>query len=1605
MPTKSPSPTKQDLGTQEKITIHKELSSELFVREVCMEIRKGYGFTPLVGSGASSRSGILMGIEFDEYLTYTILRSVLSEEERDEVFGEGVSLWNVREDGWPAPPKPSEVERTREWVRENYTTLCNRHGIEVKSFGEYQDKQGKKYFEGEVTRLQAGETSHGSLGAMDAHLRRPLLPRVLRGEHTNVDESGVKAFLRHFGKNKEDHGQFIDEGTSPGSQAGIEERAIRSLFDWRAMLQFLSEVVRIRVKGERPILGSHDPGVIDSFNTHITRGRKPNLTHSMLGHLAGPMRTRIMLTTNFDTLLEDSLEQLGEKFTVIPVGIGNVLPDPGTIHSQNSIVKLHGTLSYTRADFTLDDQPTVLDCRRLFHYVRGGYPRRHSSPAEAVSEIGERSFLPTHLMVIGCSGSDGRTISMLKYLLDHDSEVRIFWVCYSNYDLKNLHHLFHEKDYIEKGRITATVTDRVDLLLLELYQDLMYGLPNGGFTYQFSHDVPPKLWEKRDKQHAEDTSETGPNSCVEKIVERSKQIEKARKNQVNQENTAKLPPGRRKQPTVFQNRAFLMDESSGLMAALRREFNALSRRRFGCVWMEMEDHPNTLSLAHAILKTIAMRLGLFQLEHTVLIPSRFTRNWKELENSSKAERHAARLKAWKDLLDRIIPYFRIQPERWVIFLYGRNVPGMCAGWRSAEWNAVEYDELHWFIESLVQHGFILIYAPYSKKRLIHDQGSEQTVLGEIAKLKKAPNKNWGSQDQGWKLPGDKRETRMGVDESWVDSDLSESVFETLEIKSNRGTSFSNVPNFIAEVIHDLYTTGKYSGGDANDDPEDVARLTAQAEMSRKLAHFLYAISLFRRSRPGASFLADAVYPAFFQHNDVGLDNDWLRHSQADAWLEDFKSKGFVHRKPGGNAWLFRDARLTIQILLEGCKNIPFGKNIPSGKKEDKSIPHGSSSASRSHFWIAAWYARGFFTTNDSLPVLEACHHFYLSICTAPHAAPAGADVTKADYQRFLWVRSITNLIKLIKLARPALLFWLDKPAAEPFFGFKALEDVKKGIRRATEEIFKPANGSGWDGEAKAGLARTDLVLNSKRAFELLALLNAELECLWCTFDRKPFRPVFSTGSSAFGLDLADESTRQYSKILVFSKGQDWRNHSERLDPELGNHWEPIPDLIRSKLLKALQDHEFLQKKSGKRPGKVAMEGSHILGTHLYKGIIKISWDFLKTHNISEATPEYAHGIFDLAYLHVRRAKIVDHIDYKTIGDRKVPDADEENARRNTDVLPSREEGRRLWTQVTALCRVVIYLCRLLPPHLMVAELSLRVEAFMLYGLAQGRLGRFSEAHRRLNEAHAILTKVPRHVDSIELAIVQLRRAEVYLMEATLLKRLADRTVDPTMFKSMSPVVEEACQMVCQPLKQQASPATGGLPAKDSERLAAQWRATYQLKSISGPAKAQELIKNANVEQLRRLHCARLDDAWASLENAERMLSGRTRSCQWWGRLCTLKLKLFAELCSESIKKYQILAFRRSIAYRTYFVELLRLGLAVWPDDPYRRARLADYFMKAWRRSVRPEHKPRSIVAEAEALLKQALENDWGYDLSEDGDHALLHQYKVRIARDVRGWKS
>jgi hypothetical protein len=271
-----------------------------------------------------------------------------------------------------------------------------------------------------------------------------------------------------------------------------------------------------------------------------------------------------------------------------------------------------------------------------------------------------------------------------------------------------------------------------------------------------------------------------------------------------------------------------------------------------------------------------------------------------------------------------------------------------------------------------------------------------------------------------------------------------------------------------------------------------------------------------------------------------------------------------------------------------------------------------------------------------------------------------------------------------------------------------------------------------------------------------------------------------------------------------------------------------------------------------------------------------------------------------AFLFLRDAKLRQLVNLNRRRDKK----EEEEA---TGFLGLTSEVKDRWICVTILADSALEFCRLLHPILAAFEGKERVKALCLCGVALARLCRFYEAHRRLNEANALLSKINVSASDrdVLLGILELRRAEAHLLEGMLLKELRDE--GPSNGTSKTPHV----------------------PKKEGM--------TTHLYDRYLPGYPEN--RGDHDTRLRRLRIAKLDDGWCALERAERLLSGRLRSSHWWSRLCVLKLRCLAEQSMEKESEFRSLARRIQSQPLNQVYDLLHNGLAGCQEETRITSRL------------------------------------------------------------------
>jgi hypothetical protein len=164
---------------------------------------------------------------------------------------------------------------------------------------------------------------------------------------------------------------------------------------------------------------------IDQCFDHFVRDRQPTTMHQFIYFLCKSMRSKVVLTTNFDPLLELAFQGEGLSPRVYELqGNGN-LPSPQLLLSQPmSVVKLHGGAHQLNTGFDLDaplPPATSLSFERFYKHLE--------QDAEGRAPL---------TLVIGYSGSDRRVMDIVSSQVRgwsgrgkanrEDQHPRVLWV-------------------------------------------------------------------------------------------------------------------------------------------------------------------------------------------------------------------------------------------------------------------------------------------------------------------------------------------------------------------------------------------------------------------------------------------------------------------------------------------------------------------------------------------------------------------------------------------------------------------------------------------------------------------------------------------------------------------------------------------------------------------------------------------------------------------------------------------------------------------------------------------------------------------------------------------------------------------------------------------------------------------------------------------------------------------------------------------------------------------------------------------------------------------------------------------------------------------------
>src|SRR5439155_21484587 len=94
-----------------------------------------------------------------------------------------------------------------------------------------------------------------------------------------------------------------------------------------------------------------------------------------------------------------------------------------------------------------------------------------------------------HMLVMGVSGTDVRTMKLIENALNAIPDLRVYWICYRKDEADTLKEL-----PFAKKRLKICVEADLGLFLFELYQRHYLSLPPAGAYYPAIPRVPPGLF-------------------------------------------------------------------------------------------------------------------------------------------------------------------------------------------------------------------------------------------------------------------------------------------------------------------------------------------------------------------------------------------------------------------------------------------------------------------------------------------------------------------------------------------------------------------------------------------------------------------------------------------------------------------------------------------------------------------------------------------------------------------------------------------------------------------------------------------------------------------------------------------------------------------------------------------------------------------------------------------------------------------------------------------------------------------------------------------------------------------------------------------------------
>jgi SIR2-like domain len=258
----------------------------------------------------------------------------------------------------------------------------------------------------------------------------------------------------------------------------------------------------------------------------------------------------LVLTTNFDSFLEQALKEEGLMPKIFDIHRNAELPDPILVERQLSVLKLHGST----------------------HGLRFGERLRQKLETDAREYI--KRYLPHNalILVLGFSGSERRMMQLLQAIVENSDDKaenpRLIWIQGPG----NTGPLYEELTALNKGKEKKIIRSEIkhaDTFLQELY-----------FKLANSHQASAKPYLSQPRQYL-----TEIDLEIKKNIKSDTPSEKSTSEENKKEIQEEYSPIQ-----VFTVAEFHKDCSSGSLATLTATAFVQSLRQHRVIWIDLERH-------------------------------------------------------------------------------------------------------------------------------------------------------------------------------------------------------------------------------------------------------------------------------------------------------------------------------------------------------------------------------------------------------------------------------------------------------------------------------------------------------------------------------------------------------------------------------------------------------------------------------------------------------------------------------------------------------------------------------------------------------------------------------------------------------------------------------------------------------------------------------------------------------------------------------------------------------------------------------------------------------------------------------------------------------